>query len=91
MQNLIHNIFSNNLYTIITIAILAFILFAIVKKLIKFVIYALVAFVAFLVYVHLTGKSAEQVLKDTQKNGVELIEEGKDKIDKLEQIEKNRR
>lgn len=66
MENLINTIFSNPVYIVITGVIFAIILFLLIKKLFKFFIYACVIFIAFLVYVHFTGGSIKETIKDAK-------------------------
>ena len=74
MGNLINTIFSNPVYIVITGVIFAIIIFLLIKKLFKFFIYACVIFIAFLVYVHFTGGSVKETIKDAKDKGAEIIE-----------------
>ena len=74
MENLINTIFSNPVYIVITGVIFAIIIFLLIKKLFKFFIYACVIFIAFLVYVHFTGGSVKETIKDAKDKGAEIIE-----------------
>ena len=72
MENLINTIFSNPVYIVITGVIFAIILFLLIKKLFKFFIYACVIFIAFLVYVHFTGGSIKETIKDVKDKTEEI-------------------
>jgi VIT1/CCC1 family predicted Fe2+/Mn2+ transporter len=72
MENLINTIFSNPVYIVITGVIFAIILFLLIKKLFKFFIYACVIFIAFLVYVHFTGGSIKETIKDAKDKTEEI-------------------
>lgn len=74
MQNLINNILSNPTYLIIAGIAILIILFLLIKKFFKFFIYACILFVAFLVYVHFTGGSIKETIKDAKDKGAEIIE-----------------
>ena len=72
MENLINTIFSNPVYIVITGVIFAIILFLLIKKLFKYFIYACVIFIAFLVYVHFTGGSIKETIKDAKDKTEEI-------------------
>ena len=72
MENLINTIFSNPLYIVITGVIFAIIIFLLIKKLFKFFIYACVIFIAFLVYIHFTGGSIKETIKDAKDKTEEI-------------------
>ena len=72
MENLINTIFSNPVYIVITGVIFAIIIFLLIKKLFKFFIYACVIFIAFLVYVHFTGGSIKETIKDAKDKTEEI-------------------
>ena len=72
MENLINTIFSNPVYIVISGVIFAIILFLLIKKLFKFFIYACVIFIAFLVYVHFTGGSIKETIKDAKDKTEEI-------------------
>ena len=74
MQNLINNILSNPTYLIIAGIAIVIILFLLIKKFFKFFIYACILFVAFLVYVHFTGGSIKETIKDAKDKGAEIVE-----------------
>jgi len=74
LENLINTIFSNPVYIVITGVIFAIIIFLLIKKLFKLFIYACVIFIAFLVYVHFTGGSVKETIKDAKDKGAEIIE-----------------
>lgn len=72
MENLINTIFSNPAYIVISGVISAIIIFLLIKKLFKFFIYACVIFIAFLVYVHFTGGSIKETIKDAKDKTEEI-------------------
>ncbi len=72
MENLINTIFSNPAYIVISGVIFAIIIFLLIKKLFKYFIYACVIFIAFLVYVHFTGGSIKETIKDTKDKTEEI-------------------
>ena len=72
MENLINTIFSNPVYIVITGVIFAIIIFLLIKKLFKFFIYACVIFIAFLVYIHFTGGSIKETIKDAKDKTEEI-------------------
>jgi hypothetical protein len=76
MQNLINTILSNPVYTIITGIAIVIVLFLLIKKSFKFFAFAFILFIAFLAYVHFTGGSVKETIKDVQKKGKEIIKEG---------------
>ena len=73
MQNLIDIILSKPAYIII-VGVAAFILlFLLVKKLFKLFGYAVIVFIAFLAYLHFTGGSIKNAIKDVKGRGEEII------------------
>ena len=80
MQNLINTILSNPVYIIISVIAIVIILFLLIKKLFNFLAYACILFIAFLAYVHFTGGSIKETIKDVQKKGKEIIMESSEKI-----------
>ena len=80
MENLINTIFSNPVYIVITGVIFAIILFLLIKKLFKFFIYACVIFIAFLVYVHFTGGSIKETIKDAKDKTEEIANQDSEKL-----------
>ena len=72
MENLINTIFSNPAYIVISGVIFAIIIFLLIKKLFKYFIYACVIFIAFLVYVHFTGGSIKETIKDAKDKTEEI-------------------
>ena len=64
MENLLNIILSNSLYMIIAGIALVIILFLLIKKLFKFLLYACILFIAFLAYVHYTGGSVKETIKN---------------------------
>ncbi len=82
MENLLNIILSNSVYMIIAGIALVIILFLLIKKLFKFLLYACILFIAFLVYVHYTGGSVKETIKNAKDKGEEIIKEGSEKINK---------
>ena len=82
MENLLNIILSNSLYMIIAGIALVIILFLLIKKLFKFLLYACIIFIAFLAYVHYTGGSVKETIKNAKDKGEEIIKESSEKINK---------
>ena len=82
MENLLNIILSNSVYMIIAGIALVIILFLLIKKLFKFLLYACILFIAFLAYVHYTGGSVKETIKNAKEKGEEIIKEGSEKINK---------
>ena len=82
MENLLNIILSNSLYMIIAGIALVIILFLLIKKLFKFLLYACILFIAFLAYVHYTGGSVKETIKNAKDKGEEIIKESSEKINK---------
>ena len=80
MENLINTIFSNPVYIVITGVIFAIIIFLLIKKLFKFFIYACVIFIAFLVYIHFTGGSIKETIKDAKDKTEEIANQDSEKL-----------
>jgi len=80
MENLLNIILSNSVYMIIAGIALLIILFLLIKKLFKFLLYACILFIAFLAYVHYTGGSVKETIKNAKDKGEEIIKEGSEKI-----------
>jgi len=80
MENLLNIILSNSVYMIIAGIALVIILFLLIKKLFKFLLYACILFIAFLAYVHYTGGSVKETIKNAKDKGEEIIKEGSEKI-----------
>ena len=76
MENLLNIILSNSVYMIIAGIALVIILFLLIKKLFKFLLYACILFIAFLAYVHYTGGSVKETIKNAKDKGEEIIKEG---------------
>ena len=75
-------ILSSPVYMIIAGIALVIILFLIIKKLFKFLLYACIIFIAFLAYVHYTGGSVKETIKNAKDKGEEIIKESSEKINK---------
>jgi len=82
MENLLNIILSNSVYMIIAGIALVIILFLLIKKLFKFLLYACILFIAFLAYVHYTGGSVKETIKNAKDKGEEIIKESSEKINK---------
>jgi len=82
MENLLNIILSNSVYMIIAGIALVIILFLLIKKLFKFLLYACILFIAFLAYVHYTGCSVKETIKNAKDKGEEIIKESSEKINK---------
>jgi hypothetical protein len=61
---------------------LVIILFLLIKKLFKFLLYSCILFITFLAYVHYTGGSVKETIKNAKEKGEEIIKEGSEKINK---------
>ena len=82
MENLMSTILSSPVYMIIAGIALVIILFLLIKKLFKFLLYACIIFIAFLAYVHYTGGSVKETIKNAKDKGEEIIKESSEKINK---------
>ncbi len=75
MNNLWNTILSNPVYMVIAGLTFVIILFLLVKKLFKFVAYACIIFIVFLAYVHFTGGSVKESIKDVKEKGKKIMNE----------------
>ena len=80
MEKLLNIILSNHLYIIIAGIAIVIIIFLLIKKLFKFFLYACMLFIAFLAYVHYTGGSVKDTIKDVKEKSKKIIKEGSEKI-----------
>ena len=77
MENFMSIILSNTVYMIIAGVAIAIILFLLIKKLFKFFLFACILFITFLAYIHYTGGSVKETIKDVKEEGREIINTNK--------------
>jgi ABC-type bacteriocin/lantibiotic exporter with double-glycine peptidase domain len=87
MEQLLNQILSNTLYTIIAVALLAVLAYAVIKKVLKLALIVVLLFSAYLTYVHYAGGNVKQAATKTIEAGTEAAKEVKKKVEESKEVQ----